>query len=233
MPSFRVITIGNIATGKTSLLNALMGEVLLPHFNCPVNIRFGKSPNATIYSEKPAHFQFNVCVEDLRKFIDNKDINRVTIEFPIKFRDFDFVDIPGLSWENRFKDIIMNYLPTANVILYCMDVTRALTVSEMTEIELLRKLGYDSMIFVLTHFDNLEYEDMINDMINHADKARQYYTNRLSNYTNLGPEGVFFTGSKQSLMGKNKNEASMVCSSHLLELEIKLKGLYAKWQSLH
>ena len=114
-----------------------------------------------------------------------------------------------------------------------MRVQNAFSISDKTQIEYLRELGYKSIIFVLTYYDFLLYDDEMYGT-NEADKTRAHYIERLSRYTDLKEEGVFFVGSLPALNAKlNKNNASMVCLSHLLELENRLKELYAKWQLLH
>lgn len=235
IPSFRVVTIGNICTGKSTLLNALLGEVLLPagvvaSFDCPVNIRYGEEPNAIIILEGE---ELKVNIGDIRKYAVDKDVKKVIIECPIKFCNFDFVDTPGLCWSTWHNDIITEYLPSANTIIYCMRVQNAFSISDKAQIEHLRELGYKSIIFVLTYYDLLLYNDEMYGT-NETDKTRAYYIEKLSRYTDLKETGVFFVGSLPALNTKlNKNDASMVCSSHLLELENRLKELYAKWQLLH
>ena len=114
-----------------------------------------------------------------------------------------------------------------------MRVQNAFSISDKAQIEHLRELGYKSIIFVLTYYDLLLYNDEMYGT-NETDKTRAYYIEKLSRYTDLKETGVFFVESLPALNTKlNKNDASMVCSSHLLELENRLKELYAKWQLLH
>ena len=242
--SLRVLVMGSFNAGKSTFLNALMGKNLLPTKVIPATaviseIVYADEASATLYPKKGKgkgiDKPFNVKIEDLKDYIliDHEDpkedekkaenpYEKVIVKYPLNIckLGIEFVDSPGLNDPTCHDEITLSYLPTADAIVYCMNSQIAFTAFDKAEIEHLRALGYKSIIFVLTYFDVLEQQDMMTDG-NNAETARKHYTNVLSPYTDLGPDGIFFVGSLPALMGKIKNDTSLLESSHLPKMEKK------------
>lgn len=133
-----------------------------------------------------------------------------------------FVDSPGLDDPTCHDAITKEYLPTADAILYCMNSSQAFSAADKSEIERLISLGYKSIIFVLTYFDVLLYNDDMNGT-NDALEAKKHYINQLSKYTDLGANGIFFVGSLPALNAKLNNKPELLVRSNFLHLKSALK----------
>lgn len=59
-------------------------------------------------------------------------------------------------------EINIKNLPRLNVILYCMNCLHALSISDMDGIMSLIKSGYKNILFVLTYYDFLLFDDEMN-----------------------------------------------------------------------
>jgi len=243
--SLRVLVMGKFSSGKSTFLNAMMGKMLLPAKPTPTTavigeIQYAHEPSATLYPKKQTgKAPFDVQIDDLDKYIvinheekekdDEKKENpyeKIVIKYPLNIckMGIDFVDSPGLDDPTCHDAITLNYLPTADAIVYCMNSQSAFSALDKAEIEHLRALGYKSIIFVLTYFDMLEQNDIMTGK-HDAEDTRRHYTNVLSPYTDLGPEGIFFVGSLPALMGKIKNDMNLLESSHLPKMEKKLEQI--------
>lgn len=243
--SLRVLVMGKFSSGKSTFLNAMMGKMLLPAKPKPTTaiigeIQYADEAGATLYPKKKTGKKpFDIKIEDLEKYIviDHEAANqggepketpyeKIVIRYPLHIckMGIDFVDSPGLDDPTCHDAITLNYLPTADAIVYCMNSQMAFSARDKAEIEHLRSLGYKSIIFVFTYFDLLEMNDQMSGK-HDAEDARRHYTNVLAPYTDLGSEGIFFVGSLPALMGKIKKDNSMLESSHLPAMEKKLEQI--------
>ena len=233
-----IVVLGKYGSGKTCFLNALVGHTLLsarlpPSYETIWEIQYSKSPSATIYPTRDSGKEpFEVRIEDLKKyfFFDREEMNddekkarayeKIVLRYPIDTYKQDVVitEIPGLS-DNLISH---EYLLSADVIIYCINSQSPLGTIDKNVVEHLHALGFNSIFFVLTFFDTVEYCDLMTG--NHdAEEIRRHYTSILSPYTDFGPEGIFFVGSLPALNGKMKGDTSVLESSHFPEMERKLE----------
>lgn len=244
----RVLVMGIFNAGKSSFLNALMGQYLLPTKPIPATAIIGEivyadKPSATLYPKKgtPGGTKpIEVKIEDLDKYIlidheaASKDevqkpspYEKVVVKYPLSSckNGVMFIDSPGLNDPTCHDAITQEYLPQADAIIYCMNGSVAFTAFDKNEIERLRAMGYRSIIFVLTYMDVLENNDNLMGGTHQADDARKHYTKILSPYTDLGASGIFFVSSLQALMGKKKQDARLLEASHFPPFEKRLEEI--------
>lgn len=243
----RVLVMGRFSSGKSTFLNALMGQNFLPAKPLPTTavigeIVYGEHPAATLFPKQGyagGDRPFDIRVEELNKYItiDNNatadgdelpttPYHKVIIKYPLHIcsNGIMFVDSPGLDDPTCHDAITQEYLPSADAILYCMNSSQAYSAYDKMEIERLVAMGYKSIIFVLTYFDVVEDNDR--KLRSHeADEVKSHYTKILSQYTDLGSDGIFFVGSLPALMGKLNNDQEQIESSHILPLEKQLESI--------
>lgn len=236
----RVLVMGKFSSGKSTFLNALMGQKILPAAATPTTavigeIQYADNPGATLFYNDASKNPMSINVEDLEKHIvidyeaeirDGKETSpysKVVVKYPLEIckPGIELVDSPGLDDPTCHDAITLNYLPSADAIVYCMNVQQAFGAMDKTEIEHIRALGYNSIVFVLTYFDMIELNDtMTGDK--QAMRVKSHYTEILKPYTDLGENGIFFVGSVPALNGKLRKDDKRLQSSHLPEAEKKL-----------
>lgn len=245
--TLRVLVMGKFSSGKSTFLNALMGQTFLPAKPTPTTavigeIVYAEHPEAILYPKKGyagGEKPFNIKVEELEKYIvidhsiSSTDVEKkpnpfkkIVIKYPLNVckHGIMFVDSPGLDDPTCHDAITKDYLPSADAILYCMNSSQAFSAADKIEIERLMALGYKSIIFVLTYFDVLQNNDDI--MGTHgAEDARRHYTQLLSKYTDLGSAGIFFVGSLPALKAKRTGNQQLLESSNFPPLEKKLEEI--------
>lgn len=219
----RVVVLGYYGCGKSSFLNALFGLVLLPmkllSFDLIWEVHYSDTATVTLFPKNGAKRPFNISFDDLGNYLsesieeynNNKCIlyKKIVINYPIelRYKEMVFLDIPG----NFEAKNILNDISTEDSIIYCMNAGRAFSAFDKTVIENLRAFGYNSIIFVLTFYDNLEINDELLGS-NDAELTRKYYTEILAKYTDLGSNGIFFVGSLQMLKGKKNGDNEILKS---------------------
>lgn len=210
-----ILVVGRCCSGKSTFLNAMIGKVLLPAKSTPTaavigEIQYADESGTTFYDEVQKALPYE----------------RIVIKYPLHIckMGIEFVDVPGLDEPIYHDSIMLNYLLTTDVVLYCINSQNAFSVRDKVEIERLRALGHKSMIFVLTYFDMLERNDKMTGRHDAEDTCR-HYIDTLSPYTDLGVDGVFFVGSLLALAGKVKGNKEMLEASHLPPLEKRLEQI--------
>ena len=238
----RVLVMGKFSSGKSTFLNALMGQDILPTDIRPTTAVIGEilyaemSAATLFYKEEVNKKPLDINVKDLGKYIvikhenadeDEEDkplpYSKVVVKYPLDIckQGIELVDSPGLDDPTCHDAITLNYLPFADAIVYCMNAQQAFSALDKAEIERLRSLGYTSIIFILTYFDCIEQNDAITGK-RQAQEAKNHYVEILKPYTDLGANGIFFVGSLPALMGKIRKDSKLLQSSHLPEAEKKL-----------
>ncbi len=242
-----VLVMGKFSSGKSTFLNALMGQTFLPAKPTPTTAVIGEivyadAPEAVLYPKKGysgGEKPFNIKVDELGKYIvidhstasgdEAKKPNpfkKIVIKYPLNVckHGIMFVDSPGLDDPTCHDAITKDYLPNADAIVYCMNSSQAFSAADKSEIERLIALGYRSIIFVLTYFDVLQGNDDIMGT-NGAEDARKHYTQILSKYTDLGTAGIFFVGSVPALKAKKTGNQQLLEASNFPPLEKKLEEI--------
>lgn len=240
--NLRVLIVGNFACGKSTLLNALLGHTLLnvrpiPLWDGISEIVYSEEPevvlskaNADENDDKRCSFKITNSNESRRlaNFYSNlisenskTGYNKITIKFPLNIckNGVVFLEVPSSNFGSDNFDY-----PYADTILFCMRSTNALTSMEKFEIRKLISHGYKSIIFVLTYFDVVKYNDEVCGT-NEAEEIKNYYTSELSKYTELGENGVFFVGSFPALRSKIKRDSRFDINMEFSSFEHDLNAI--------
>ena len=178
---------------------------------------------------------FEIPVSELDKYtsiehtVDGAKENpflRAVIEYPLPIckEGIEFVDSPGLDDPTSHDEVTMQYLPTADAIIYCMNSLAAYSSKDRDEIDSLRAMGYKSIIFVLTYYDKLiENDEMMES--HDADDLKTHIFSKLAPLTDLGKSGIFFVNSLAAIKGKMKNDTALLQSSNFPDLEEKIEQI--------
>ncbi len=169
--AFEIGVFGRVSSGKSSLLNHLLGETVLPVGVTPVTaiptrIRFGAAPRAIIeFAEDQAA---EVDLSRLAEFSTEqqnpgnaKHVARITAEVPApRLREgVIFVDTPGLgSLATRGAEETVAYLPRCDLGLVLVDGAATLTHEDLTVVQALYQAGARAMVLA-SKADLLELGD--------------------------------------------------------------------------
>lgn len=179
--AFRVFVIGEFSSGKSTLINALLGTDLLPMGWVPVTpaptrICYGdiqrlflKQLGATAEEERPpAHIQDIVLpdVGDERNAADHisaLNLEYLRFELPADLcrEGIEVYDTPGLNDERQRSALVVDLLPQADAVLWVSKATQLLTDVEQDFIRRARSLPekdrrwLDCTFMAFTHSDAL------------------------------------------------------------------------------
>jgi len=165
---FHLVVVGEFNHGKSSFVNALLGEPALPVGVTPTtaaihHLRYAETPEATVVytsgRREPLPF------EDVKKFAvgggasaDLVDFLEIGYPAPLLQERVLLVDTPGVNdLSLQRADITYSYVPRADAVLFLLDAGQILKESERVFLEeKLLKGSRDKIVFVITKWDLLD-----------------------------------------------------------------------------
>jgi len=167
---FCVVLVGLFNRGKSSVLNSLLGQALLPVGITPTTavltvVRHAERLCFLVHKKDGSISELDSSPEVLNNFgaecaADHNDIDylEVGLNHPMLANGMVYVDTPGVSDLSREReDITYRFVPRADAVLFILDATTPVTRSEMTFLEsTVLKSGVDRLLFVSNFADLLE-----------------------------------------------------------------------------
>ncbi len=199
---FHLVVVGEFNHGKTTFVNALLGEHALPVGVTPTtatihHIRWAERPEAFVVTtsgeRRPLPF------DEAKRFAvgggaSTEQIDHLEIGYPAPLlrERILLVDTPGVNdLSLQRADITYSYIPRADAVLFLLDAGQILKESERVFLnDKLLKASRDKIVFVITKWDLLSPEEQR--------EALAYAKNHLST---LVKEPVVFPVSAETALG--------------------------------
>jgi GTP-binding protein EngB required for normal cell division len=169
--SFEIATFGRVSSGKSSLLNAMLGMDVLPVGVTPITavptrLLYGATPVAHVWFANRTPERFDVAqlpelvAEQLNRG-NEKHVTRIAVQLPSpRLREgIAFVDTPGLgSLATRGAAETLAYLPRCDLGVFLIDAGSTLTPDDLQTIQILYDAAIPAMV-LLSKADLLTLED--------------------------------------------------------------------------
>lgn len=176
---YDVVVCGEVKKGKSSFINAVIGEVLLP-----VNTEVATSQVFRIINSNTESYEL-VFIDETRKTISKEDLARygsqvaanadgtpmfpssidyIEIHYPIAFlpKNIAIVDTPGIGAVYADHErITRRYLKKAAAVVFIMDPQNPLTEPEIAFAKSALEVT-NQIVFVMTKMDNYDSEYIVN-----------------------------------------------------------------------
>jgi small GTP-binding protein len=168
---FHLVVVGEFNHGKSTFVNALLGETVLPVGVTPTtaaihHLKYAEKPEATVVFQSGK--RDSIPFEDTRKFAvgggsspDEIDYLEVGYPAPLLKERILLVDTPGVNdLSLQRADITYSYIPRADAVLFLLDAGQILKESERQFLnEKLLKASRDKIVFVITKWDILNEDE--------------------------------------------------------------------------
>lgn len=239
----RVLVIGRFSAGKSTLLNAFLGENVLPTSPAPTtgvlcDIRYADEGHkkATLYPKPDLgpdgrSEPFDVAITDLKKELEHyvkidhfgdsetSRFQRMELYWPLEMcrHGVDLIDTVGLDDPDSRDEITLRQMASADAILYCMKSHDTYSAKDKQVLGMLQSLGYSSFFFIITYWDHIREAASIGQMTEEQFAAVQ--RKNLVPWTELGKEGIKFVDSKSALLARIAGDPQKLAASGMLELE--------------
>jgi tRNA U34 5-carboxymethylaminomethyl modifying GTPase MnmE/TrmE len=229
--TFNLVVAGQFKRGKSSLLNALLGDELLPVGVIPLTsvvtlIRDGPMKAATVELEDGR--EQSIPVDDLSSYVTERGnphnvlaVRQVVIEHPSSWlaSGVRLVDTPGIgSVYEHNTDVAQKYLPNADAVLFIASVDQPLSRAELDFLQSIRQ--YAEKIFcVLNKIDHLNEEELQDSIDFVRDQLR----------ANLNFEvPLFAVSARLALQARKQSNAHVLIRSGFPAFEHSLREFLAR-----
>ena len=174
---FRLLVLGDMKRGKSTFLNALLGENLLPSDVNPCTavltvLRYGEEKKVTVYFKdgkspqrldfKTFKQQYTIDPEEAKKLEEQKkiafpDVEYAVVEYPLPIleKGIEIVDSPGLNDTEARNEISLNYINNCHAILFVLRASQPCTLAERRYLENYIKGRGLTVFFLINAWDEV------------------------------------------------------------------------------
>ncbi|MFN6515261.1 MAG: dynamin family protein [Nostoc sp. CreGUA01] len=172
-PSFRVGVFGPFNHGKSTLLNAMLGNRTLPidlipttgaaitvKYGCDVRTRIMLADGTEIYRSGTEILQQFAILDGNRQM--RKDVASVEVFCPHPFLEtgVEFLDLPGTNDREEQDNLVREQLLSADLVIQLLDARKLMTLGERENLrDWLLDRGIKTVIFVANFLNLLEPEE--------------------------------------------------------------------------
>ncbi len=191
---FLLVVVGEVKSGKSSFVNALLGQKICKEGVTPVTDKI----NILRYGETDK-------ISELESFVIQR-------EYPYEpLHNLNLVDTPGTnSLIREHQQITEKFIPRCDLVLFITSIDRPFTDSERRLLEFIKDLWGKKIIFILNKIDLKE--------TNEVSEVLEYIKTNCQSLLHFEPL-IFSVSSKQAYEGKSKGNPELLKQSHFAELE--------------
>ena len=176
--TYRLMVMGDMKRGKSTLLNALLGENLLPSDVNPCTalltiLRYGPSKRVILHFKNPDREPEVIDIEAFRqtyvidptesKRLEEQgteafpDMSHVIVEYPLPLlkQGIELVDTPGLNDTEARNDLVLSYLSDCHAVLFVLGATQPFTLDERRYLNNYLKDSGLALFFVVNGWDKI------------------------------------------------------------------------------
>ncbi|MEL7078732.1 MAG: dynamin family protein [Cyanobacteria bacterium J06582_2] len=214
---FRLLVLGDLKRGKSTFLNALLGEQILPSDVNPCTalltiLRYGTEPKAIVYFQddrSPEHLdlktfkqQYTIDADEAKQLQQNNtlafpEVKHAVIEYPLAMlaQGVEIIDSPGLNDTEARNKLSLEYVYSCQAVLFVMRAIQPVTMDERRYLEnYLQDRGL-AIFFLLNGWDEIRkgLVDLDNQVELEAaeNKIRQVFDSNLRQYCQVAGQDLY------------------------------------------
>ena len=214
---FRLLVLGDMKRGKSTFLNALIGENLLPSDVNPCTailtiLRYGLEKKVTV------HFNNNTRSENLdfktfkqrytidaseakeleqQKKLAFPEVSHAVVEYPLPLleKGVEIIDSPGLNDTEARNELSLGYVNNCHAILFVMRASQPCTLGERRYLENYIKSRGLTVFFLINAWDQVK-ESLIDpddqeELAESEEKLRRVFKANLAEYCQIDGYDVY------------------------------------------
>ncbi|MBE9005421.1 dynamin family protein [Fortiea sp. LEGE XX443] len=214
---FRLLVLGDMKRGKSTFLNALIGENLLPSDVNPCTavltiLRYGAEKKVTIHFNdgkipqqldfQSFKYKYTIDPAEAKKLEQEKkqafpDVDYAVVEYPLTLleKGIEIVDSPGLNDTEARNELSLGYVNNCHAILFVMRASQPCTLGERRYLENYIKGRGLSVFFLINAWDQVK-ESLIDpddtaELKAAEDRLRQVFKANLADYCYVDGQDIY------------------------------------------
>jgi hypothetical protein len=233
-PSFRIAVFAPFNYGKSTLLNALLGERtlpidLIPTTGAAITVRYGTALQTQIQFSDGRSLtqpgteilkQFAILDDDRRM---RQDVAAVEVQCPHPFLEtgVELVDLPGTDDREAQDALVKNQLLGADLVVQLLDGRKLMTLGEREHLrDWLLDRGIETVIFVVNFLNLMEPEDQ-----KQVQSRLRFVAESFRAKLPAGISNLYRVDALPALRARLKGDAAAVQTSGLPMLESALQTI--------
>jgi GTPase SAR1 family protein len=214
---FRLLVLGDMKRGKSTFVNALIGENLLPSDVNPCTavltvLRYGSLKKVTIYFKNgklPEQLdfqkfkqQYTIDADEAKRLEQEKkqafpDVDYAVVEYPLPLlqKGIEIVDSPGLNDTEARNELSLGYIHNCHAILFILRASQPLTLGERRYLDNYIKNRGLTVFFLINAWDEIRKEmldpDNLEAVQEAENKVRQVFQTNLSDYCQVDGSKIY------------------------------------------
>lgn len=214
---FRLLVLGDMKRGKSTFLNALIGENLLPTNVNPctavltvlsfgqekqvtVNFNDGKEPDRLDFESFKVRYTINP--EEAKKLEEEgkqafPDVEYAEVEYPLQLleKGVQIIDSPGLNDTEARNQLTLGYINNCHAILFVLSATQQFTLGEQRYLENYIKDRGLTVFFLINAWDEIQRRlidpDDFTEKREAEERVRQVFKANLAKYCQVDGEDIY------------------------------------------
>jgi GTPase SAR1 family protein len=214
---FRLLVLGDMKRGKSTFVNALIGDNLLPSDVNPCTgvltvLRYGPLKKVTIYfknNKRPEQLgfqefkqQYTIDPDEAKRLeTENQpafpDVDYAVVEYPLPLLEngIEIVDTPGLNDTEARNELSLGYIHNCHAILFILRASQPLTLGERRYLDNYIKNRGLTVFVLINAWDEIRKEmldpDNLEALQEAENKVRQVFQTNLSDYCQVEGSNVY------------------------------------------
>ena len=214
---FRLLVLGDMKRGKSTFLNALIGENLLPSDVNPCTalltvLRYGPEKKVTIHfndgkipQQLDFHnfkYKYTIDPAEAKKLEQEKkqafpDVDYAVVEYPLTLleKGIEIVDSPGLNDTEARNELSLGYVNNCHAILFVMRASQPCTLGERRYLENYIKGRGLTVFFLVNAWDQVRESlidpDDVEELKASEDRLRQVFKANLGEYCTVEGQNIY------------------------------------------
>ncbi|MEL6579538.1 MAG: dynamin family protein [Cyanobacteria bacterium J06621_12] len=232
--TLKVSVLGSFNRGKSTLLNALLGQKILPTALIPttgasIEIKYGEELRTRILftdgtsldeEGKDALERFSRLNSDREMRTDILAVE-VFVPHPLLKNGLEFNDLPGTNDREEQDELVHDHLLNSDLILSVLDARQLMTLDEVNNLQSwLFNRGIKSVIFVVNFLNLLEEDEQKQVMQRALTIAEEFRGDFPDNLSNL-----YRVDALPALKAKRSKDSDAVLRSGIASLESALQNM--------
>ena len=214
---FRLLILGDLKRGKSTFLNALIGEKLLPSDVNPCTailtiLRYGEEKQVIVYFKGTRNPEYLDLATFKQKYTINPDeakqleqanvlafpdVDYAVIEYPLPLlaQGVEIIDSPGLNDTEARNKLSLGYVYSCQAVLFVLRAIQPLTLDERRYLNNYLKNRGLSIFFLINGWDEIskgliDLEDRA-ELEEAEHKVRQVFRNNLAEYCQVNGQNLY------------------------------------------